>query len=72
MCLVLRVGSQVVFNYLGAGFEPRCRRKDVGTACVPLLLLLAACCLLLLACLLLAKMCCSHLDPKRACKTSTG
>ena len=65
--VVMRLGSPIVLSYLGAGFEPRCGRKDFLCACC-LLLLLAAACLLLL----LAKTCCSALAPKRWCKTSTG
>ena len=57
----MRVRSPVVLSYLDADFEPRWGRKDF----------LIACCLLLLL-LLLAKMCCSPLDPKKGCKTSTG
>ena len=59
----MRLGSLVVLINLDAGFEPRCGRKDVLTAC---------CCCCLLACLLLAKTCGSPLAPKRWCKTSTG
>ena len=65
--VVMRFCSPVVLRYLGAGFKPRCRRKEFGTAC-----LLACLRLLLLLLLLLAKTCCSSLDPKRWCKTSTG
>ena len=66
--VVMRLGSPVVLSYLHAGFEPWCGRKDFWTACLLLLLAAAACCLLLAA----AKTCCSPLDPKRWCKTSTG
>ena len=60
--VVMRICSPVVLSYLDAGFEPRCGGKGFLTAC----------CCLLLACLLLAKTCCSPLNPKRWCKTSTG
>ena len=56
------VRSAVVLSDLDAGFEPRCPHEEFS--CV--------CCLLLLLLLLLAKMCCSPLDPKKGCKTSTG
>ena len=62
--VVMRLGSPVVLSYLDAGFEPRSGRKDFLSAC---------CCLLLLLLLAAAaKTCCSPLDPKRCCKTSTG
>ena len=62
--VVMRLGSPVVLSYLDAGFEPRCGRKDFWTAC--------CCRCLLLLLLAAAKTCCSPLDPKRWCKTSTG
>ena len=58
--MVMRICSPVVLSYLAAGFDPRCRRKDFLLTCRCLLLAAAA------------KMCCSSLDPKRWCKTSTG
>ena len=62
LVVVMRLCSPVVFSYLDAGFEPRCRRKDfLVPSCLLQLLLDAA-----------AKTCCSSLDPKRWCKTSRG
>ena len=61
--VVMRICSPVVLSYLDAGFEPCCGRKDFWIACCLLLLMLAA---------VAAKMCCSPLDRKRWCKTSTG
>ena len=58
--VVMRLGSPVVLSYLDAGFERLCRRTDFWTAC--------CCCWLLVA----PKMCCSSLDPKKGCKTTTG
>ena len=60
--VVMRLGSPVVLSYLDAGFEPRCGRKDFSCVC---LLAGAA------AAAVAAKTCCSPLDPKRWCKTST-
>ena len=64
--VVTRVGSPVVLSYLDAGVQPHGCHKDFWTACCCCLLLLACCCLLLL------NLCCSSLDPKKGCKTSTG
>ena len=58
LLVVMRVGSPVALSYSDAGFEPRCPRKDF---------LITFCCYSLLA-----KMCCSPLDPKKGCETSTG
>ena len=60
--MVMRLCSPVVLSYLDAGFEPRCGRKDFLTAC---------CLLLAAASAVSAKICCSSLDPKKWCKTST-
>ena len=62
---VMRFCSPVVLSHLDAGFEARCGRKDFWTAC-------CCCLLLLLLVAAAAKMCCSPLDPKAWCKTSTG
>ena len=61
---VMRLCFPVVLSYLDAGFEARCGRKDFLLAC--------CCCCLLLLLAVAAKTCCSPLDPKKWCKTSTG
>ena len=61
--VLMRVCCPVVLSYLDTGFEPLCPGMDF---------LIAYCCLLLLLLPAIAKMCCSSLDPKKGCKTSTG
>ena len=64
--VVMRVCSLVVLSCLDASFYPRCCSKDFNR----LLLLAAAAAAACL--LLLAKICCSSVDLKKWCKTSTG
>ena len=67
--VVMRVCSPVDFNYLDAGFEPRCGRKDFWTAC-----LLSCCCCCYCCCfLLLLLKCVAHpWTPKGGVKPLEG
>ena len=58
--VVMRVCAPVVLSYLDVGFETRCLRKNFRIACCYLLAAADA-----------AKICCSSLNSKKMCKTST-